>query len=542
MRVDAVFRNGRFWTGDEARPEAEALAVHHGRIVAIDDVDDLVGTTEVDLDGARVVPGLHDAHHHLGLTGSRLANVNLRPSAVSSLDELYAALGTRAASLPAEAWVIGSGYDQNCLGGEHPTAEAIDRVTGGRPAMVEHVSGHMVVANTAAFERAGFPGREGFPEVDGGRVFRGDDGRPTGLLQEAATYAVRAAAANITDAEISRNLRLASEQSVSYGLTSITEPGVIVNGGLGTGGVEMHHYLEAVASGALRTRMIVMPYHQALHEPYAGPTGWRTLDWGLRTGFGDERLRIGAVKIMFDGSLIGRSAAVHECYCGEPDNTGVLILGPDELREAVMAYHRAGWSIATHAIGDRAIDHVLDAIADAQYVVPRHDPRHRIEHFAITTDAQVRRTAGLGVIPVPQGVFVSDFGDGIIEAIGPERAAGTYRMRSLLDAGMVVPGSTDSPVSDANPFVCMHDLVNRRTGSGADFAPAERVTIREALTAYTYGSAYAAGVERERGRLMVGQLGDFVALSEDLLAVGAERIREVEAIMTVVGGEIVFTR
>ncbi|GAA0942252.1 amidohydrolase [Pseudonocardia zijingensis] len=541
MRVDALFENGRFWTGDPGHPEATSVAVHHGRIVAVDDTGGLRARRVHDLGGARVVPGLHDAHHHLALTGTRLASVDVRPGAVRSLTELYDALAARAAALPPDAWVRASGYDQNALGGVHPTAEALDRAVGGRPCVVEHVSGHMVVANTAAFARAGYPDRAGFPDVPGGRVFRGADGRPEGLLQETAMHPLRNAAAEVGDEEIAHRLGLANAQALSYGLTSVTEPGVAVDGSIGRGGVAMHHYLTAVAEGTIRPRMTVMPWHSTLHPPADGPEGWQTFDWGIRTGFGDERLRIGPVKIVSDGSLIGRSAAVHRCYCGEPDNVGVLQLTPDELRDAIVAYHRAGWTVATHAIGDRAIDHVLDAIAEAQRVHPR-EVRHRIEHFAIATDEQVRRCAALGVVPVPQGVFISDFGDGILEAIGPERSAGTYRMRSLLDAGMVVPGSTDSPVSDANPLVSIHDLVNRVTRSGRDFAPAERVSVTEALNAYTHGSAFAVGREAEVGRLTPDRLADFAVLDDDVLAIDPSGIRDLHVTATVIGGEVVFER
>ena len=538
MQVDSVFQNGNFWTGDPARPTASSIAVHHGRIVAVDDLEGIIGTHEVDLGGTRVVPGLHDAHHHLGMTGHRLANVNVRPSAVSSLDELYEALARRAAELPEDAWVLASGYDQNFLSGEHPTAEGIDRVVGRRPCMLEHVSGHMVVANTRAFELAGHPGRHGYPEIDGGRVFRDADGRAQGLLQETAMHQIRNLAGTLTDADIARNLKLGSDQALSYGLTSITEPGVVVDGRM-TGGVAMHHYLSAVSENILRPRMTVMPFHMTLHAVESGPAGWETLDWGIRTGFGDDRLRIGPVKLVADGSLIGRSAAVHECYCGEPENLGVLLLSPEELREALIAYHRAGWTVATHAIGDRAIDHVLDAVEHAQRELPRK-VRHRIEHFAIASDEQVRRCAALGVVPVPQGVFISDFGDGILEAIGSERSSGTYRMRSLLDAGMIVPGSTDSPVSDANPLVSIHDLVNRVTSGGKDFGTHERVNVEEALTAYTYGSAYAINAENERGRIAVGQLADFVALSDDILTIDPAGIRELKVTATIIGGEIAY--
>lgn len=541
MRVDVIFENGRIWTGDAARPEVTELAVLHGRFVAVGDVSGLDADRRVDLGGRRVIPGLHDAHHHLGLTGRRLLNVNVRPSAVSTLEELYERIAERADASPADAWVLASGYDQNFLGGIHPTAAGLDLVAGGRPVLLEHVSGHMVVANTAAFERAGFTGRAGYPDIEGGRVFRDDSGLPVGLLQETAMNPVRdAAAAASRDPEtVAEALRLASAQAVSYGLTSITEPGVAIDGAIGAGTIEMDHYLRAVAAGTILPRMTVMPFHTALHSIVDAPAGVKSLDWGIRTGLGDEKLRIGPVKIVSDGSLVGRSAAVHECYCGEPDNFGVLQLTADELHKAILAYHRAGWTVATHAIGDRAIDNVLDAVAAAQRELPR-DVRHRVEHFAIATDEQVERAAALNLIPVPQGVFISDFGDGIIDAIGDERSAGTYRMRSFLDAGMVVPGSTDSPVSDANPFVSMHDLVNRVTSGGKPFGQHERVSIEEAVTAYTYGSAYAVSAEHERGRIVDGQLADFVALNADIFTVDPSEIRETTVHTTVIGGDVVY--
>lgn len=537
MKIDSLW-HGRFWTGDPDRPEARTLAVHRGRILAIDEVSGLDAECEFDFGETRVVPGFHDAHHHTMGTGEQLATVDLRYPAVRDLDELYAALADRAAQLPADAWVRGSGYDQNRLGA-HPTAEGLDRVTGGRPALVEHVSHHMLVANTKAFELGGAPGREGYPDVAGGRVIRDEQGRAEGLLQEKAGGRIALEAAKVTEEESLGYLRRASDQALSYGLTSLTEPGILVGGVMGVNAPVLGTYQTAIDTGVLRPRMTVMPFHYVLHDLELNAAGMKTLDLGVRTGFGDEHLRLGPVKIISDGSLVGRSAAVHDCYCGERDNRGVMVVDPAELRELVPAYHRAGWAVATHAIGDRAIDHALDAVAAAQQAEPKQ-VRHRIEHFAIATDAQVRRCAGLGVIPVPQGVFISEFGDGIIDAIGPERTRGTYRMRSLLDAGMVVPGSTDSPVCDANPLVSMHDLVNRRTSSGADFAPAERVSTAEALRAYTYGSAHAIGREDELGTIEVGKLADFVALSEDVLAVDPARIADTAVTATVIGGRLLL--
>lgn len=310
---------------------------------------------------------------------------------------------------------------------------------------------------------------------------------------------------------------------------------------IGNSPADLHGYQSAVESGQLRVRMTLMPYVTALHgfEGLA-ERDWLGLDLGMRTGLGDDRLRVGPVKIASDGSFIGHSAAMHHCYHGEPDNDGVLLYDPDTLTRYVVGAHKAGWTVAAHAIGDRAIDHVLDAFELAQREAPRPGVRHRIEHYALATDERIRRTAALGITPVPQGVFISDFGDGMAAAVEPEMRDLIYRVKSLADAGIVLNGSTDSPVSDANPLVSIHDMVNRVTASGAVLGPAERISAAEAVRAYTYGSAYAVGQERDKGTIAVGMLADFVTLSDDLLQIAPDRIRDQRVTGTAIGGEVVF--
>ena len=542
MRIDAIFDNARIRTLDPARPTAARIGVLHGRIVGFDEeLDGVTAEHHTDLRGAPVLPGFHDAHFHLSLTGARLAALDLRPGVVHSLAALYDAVAAHAATLPQDAWVRGSGYDQNVLGA-HPTAEALDAAAGGRPVILEHVSGHMITVSTRAFELAGYPGRAGVPEFDGGAVAREADGRAAGLLQERAMSFIYALVRPMDLAEVQRNLGLAGAQAARYGLTSVTEPGIGDHTMIGNTPADFHSYQQAVEQGTLRTRVTLMPYCTTLHEVEGfKDRSWFGLDLGIRTGLGDDRLRVGPVKIVSDGSFIGRSAAMHRCYHGEQHNRGVMQFDPQELQRMVVGAHEAGWSVAAHAIGDAAIDHVMDAVEIAQRRTPRPGVRHRIEHFALATDAQISRAAGLGLTAVPQGVFISDFGDGMMDAVDPELAPLIYRMRSLLDAGMVLPGSTDSPVSDGNPLVSIHDMVNRRTASGRVLGPEERLTVEQAVRAYTYGSAYAVGQETDKGTLRRGQLADFVVLSDDLFAIAPERIREVQVAATVVGGETVFS-
>jgi predicted amidohydrolase YtcJ len=537
MRLDVLFVNGRFTTLDPDRPAATRLGVFAGRIAGLDeDLDGLTADAVVDLGGAPVVPGFNDAHHHLSMRGQRLRELDLRDGQVRTLEELYAKVAERAAGLPQDAWVKGAGYDQNKLGGLHPSREALDRAAGGRPVWLQHVSGHMGVANTAAFARMGFERVEDVPDVAGGTVGRDADGRPDGLLAEQAQGLADAVLRPVPFEDFVEGIALAGRVAAGEGLTSFTEPG-IGRGLAGNGAWDLAAFQEAVRRGVLPQRATLMPGSPNLHDI---GDGWFGLDLGFRTGIGDERLRIGPVKLFSDGSLIGRTAAMCCDYEGEPGNRGLLQQDAEALRAFILRAHAAGWQIATHAIGDHAVDVVLDAYEEAQARDPRPGARHRIEHCAVTSDAQVARIARLGVIPVPQGRFVSELGDGMLAALGPERSLGCYRQRSFLEAGIVVPGSSDCPVADGAPLLGIHDLVNRRTASGVPFTPAESLTVEQALRAYTIGSAYAAGEERHKGTLSRGKLADFVVLGDDLLAVAPERIKDVAVLATVVGGAFVF--
>lgn len=543
MRVDAVFTGGRIRTLDPTRPSARALAVSGGRILALDDEADALArhaTAVYDLAGAPVVPAFNDVHHHLTMRGQRLRGVDLRGVTVASLDELYAAVAAAAATAEPGAWVYGAGYDQNKLGERHPSAAALDAVAPANPVWLEHVSGHMGVGNTAAFARAGYAGRAGVPDVDGGFVARDDDGRAAGLVQERAMDVIVGVFKPIPVEEIVRTIEVASRVALTEGIASITEPGIGTTSGIGNSPLDLHAFQTARERGVLGVRAQVMPYIttvRALATPGDGD-GWG-LDLGLRTGLGDEWLRIGPLKVLTDGSLIGRSAAMTACYHGS-DSAGYMAWDVEELATILRGAHRRGFRIATHAIGDRAVQHVLDIFERLLAEHPRPDARHRIEHFQVADDEQIARTAKLGLIPVPQGRFISELGDGVIRAMGPERLPLTYRVRAMLDAGLPVPGSSDAPVAEASPILNMHDLVNRVTADGVAFSPAEAVTPEQALTMYTVHSAYASGEERDKGRLAEGLLADFVVLSDDLLAVPPERLDTVRVGATVVGGQPAF--
>lgn len=553
MPLDALYTNGSFYTQDFRRPRAHSVGVHGGRIISLD--DDLPASLfrdVFDLGGAAVVPGFNDAHCHLSYVGQALVQADLRPAACGTMDELLAAVDRACLAAPEGAWVQGAGYDQNHLGNQHPTAEQVDAVSHGHPVWLMHNSRHMGVANTAAFERAGYPGRRNVTAPDGGAAPADADGRAVGLLQETARALVMDAIPGPGVDDVAEMVGAGSAALLELGVTSITEPGLGAPQHIGHSLSDIAGYQAARDAGKLGVRATVMPYLTTLHglddadhEGKSGtlPVARMGLDLGMRSGFGDEWLRLGPAKILSDGSLIGRSAFMccdyqHEAAESE-GNRGLLQFPAQELRRRVIGAHRAGWQVATHAIGDAALDVVLDIFEEAQKLYPRPDARHRVEHVNVAGDDQIKRLASLGLIPVPQGRFVSELGDGAARALGPERTRLAYRVKSLLDAGIEIPASTDAPVVSGNPLLNIHDLVNRRTSSGADFGPEERISVAQAVRAYTVGSAHAVHEDHYKGSLAPGMLADFVALSEDIYDVPAHALRDVQVTATVVGGQLV---
>jgi hypothetical protein len=542
---DLLLANANVITMDPARPRASAVAVAGGRIAAVgDDAAELAGGSAagdvLDLKGATLVPGFHDAHNHMLAFGLSLAEVDLR---TGSLDGLYDRVAARAAAVPAGEWIIGVGYDQNKTGA-HPHRDALDRIAPGHRVWLKHTSGHMCAVNSLVLRDLGIDATA--PPVDGGRVAADASGRPTGLMEERAQELVGNLTRPYPLARLTGAVAAAGETYLREGLTSVTEAGV-GGGWIGQSPVELAAFVAAREQGRLHVRAELMVISDAFHALGAHPAdGIETgIDLGLRTGFGDDWLRLGPMKVFTDGSLVGRTAAMSEPYDGDRGggaaNRGYLQADAGRLADTIIAAHRAGWRVAAHAIGDRAIDLALDAFDAAASRYPRNDARHRIEHFATARPDQVARAAALGVIPVGQGRFATEIGDGMLAAVGPARHAWLYRQRSVLDAGLVLPGSSDRPVVTGTPLLGIHDMVNRRTAAGAPFNAAEAVTAEEALRAYTWGSAYASKAEHVKGSIEQGKLADFTVLSEDPTAVSPSRIAGLEVIATIVDGKFRYS-
>ena len=541
MRLDLVLDNANIVTVDDKRPRAGSVAIVGQRIVGVGDVGQFTGTDaqrRVDLGGRTVVPGFNDAHNHMQAFGAGLNEVALQPSVVRSVEEIVSAIAERVEQTDAGVWVLGTGYDDNKLAERrHPTRYELDAVSPDNPVVLNHTSGHFCVVNTAAMRLARI-GEVDVPE--GGVVAVGDDGQPNGLLEEQAQTLARSLLHPRAVADMVHNLGAASDVYLSEGITSCQEAGV--GGILGTKEpLELAAYQQARRANRLRVRVTLMPSVETLHggdhhpdddEPFA-------LDLGLHSGFGDDWLKFGPVKIFADGSLIGRTAAMFEDFENEPGNNGYFQMDEAKLHSLIIKAHRSGWQVATHAIGDRAVSSVLDAYAEAQRLLPRTDPRHRIEHCGMCRADDVARIAELGVIPVPQGRFINEIGDGMLRAVGG-RAPDCYRQRSFLDAGVVLPGSSDRPVVQGAPLLGISDMVNQRTDSGQPFNPHEAVSPDEALRSFTLHSAYAAFDEGDKGSIEVGKLADMTVLSQDITAVDPAGIAETTVEATMVGGRFEF--
>ncbi|WP_435201971.1 amidohydrolase [Janibacter sp. GS2] len=535
MELDLLLTNATILTMDEGRPLAHSMGVLHGRVVVLDPDPSVRARRRIDAKGATVTPGFGDAHNHMAWFGLSLTEIDL--AAATSLEHLYDLVAQEAASLPEDAYVVGSGYDNTRLGG-HPHRRELDRAAGGRSVWLKHRSGHVCAVSSRVLDRVGV--LDGSARVPvGGEVVRDADG-PTGVLEEQAQNLVVSLVVPYPVETLSRAVTRAAHVYAAEGLTHVTEAG-IGGGWLGRSPLELAAYQRAREAGELPVRVQLMPAFDALHElrgDESDDMGFG-LDLGMRTGFGDDRLRLGPMKIWLDGSLVARTAAVQEPFCDHGHGTGYLQDDPERMRTAVLDAHHGGWRVAAHAIGDQAVDVALDVFEEAQTTRPRPDVRHRIEHAGITRPEQVERMARLGVTPVPQHRFLFEIGDTMAEAVGDARRDHLYRHASFLDAGMRVPGSSDRPVADGAPLAAMQSMVERLSSSGQVMGPDERVDARTALRAYTVDTAWVAGEEEDRGTLAPGHLADFVILGDDPTAVPTERISSIEVVATFVAGRCI---
>lgn len=536
---DTVFRNAVIHTQDARRPVAHSVRISGGRITEAS-----VGEVRtdharvIDVDGATITPGFNDVHAHSIWFG--LSKLELDLSHATSLAELYAAVSDRAQRTARNEWIVASGFSHIRMGNQYPDRDALDRAAGGRPVWLKHNSGHFAFVNGVALQLIEAHSDLSAP-IEGGVVTRDATGRPTGLLEENAMSLVQDLVLPYPTTMITDALDLATQHYLSEGITSVTDAG-IAGGWIGNSLREFSAYQIARSEQRLHTRMQPMFIIDALHEipGHEADADILSLDGGIHTGFGDEWLQLGPVKIFSDGSLLGSTASLSDHYFGCPDNHGYLQESPESLRSKALRAYAGGWSIAIHAIGDHAVDQAISIIREAQQRFGTRAIPNRIEHAGIVRNDQLPQLAELGIAVTPQPFFLREFGDAMVQKIGQERVGQLYRGRSFLEAGIMLPGSSDRPVADGNALAGIQSFVERQTESGLIVAEDERLSVAQALAAYTLGSAQATGQAHNRGMIRPGMLADLVVLGDDPLAVPTSRIADIDLLSTVIDGHIAY--
>ena len=535
--ADCVLTGGKVWKGLGLGFD-EALAIADGKVLATGTATEIAALTGpdtrvIDLAGRLATPGLYDAHLHLHMYGIAMGEVDLRPSTVKTLEELLEALRARAATLPKGSWVTGRGYDHFKLDvGRHPYREEIDAVCPDHPVHITRACGHLSVANSLAFQLAGVT--EDTPSPEGGLIER-KNGRLTGLMAETGREAVNAVMPKASVDDLIAGIERGGASLLSHGITSCMEAAIGIRGGW----TEMEAYLRAQAEGRLPVRVYGTIMGDKTRSILAEAT-----EKGMITGTGDAMFRHGPVKIFLDGSAGGRTAAMTRPYMGgDADDLGLLCI-PDqaELNAMVLKAHRAGFQMAIHAIGDAAIDQVLNAYAAALADTPAPDRRHRIEHCGWLRPDQLQRMVDMHVIPVPQPSFLYWFGDLYTTILERDRVDASHPYRDWINAGLEPSASTDCPVTEVDPRPVIYNMVTRKTSGGQVLGEGQRLSMEEALHAYTSASAYGSHEEDIKGRLVPGQLGDVAVWDRDLFAIDPEEVLGVNCDLAILGGQIAYTR
>lgn len=522
-----VISDTRVWTGDPDNPWAEAVAMNGDMIIAVGSAESVAAhigdeTQVLSVPGSMLTPGFIDTHVHFIDGGAALASVQLRDAA--SREEFTSRIAAFADSVEPGEWILGGTWDHENWGGELPRRDWIDDVTPDNPVWVYRLDGHMALANSLALKAGGVDADT--PDVAGGEIRRYEDGRPAGVLKDNAMAPVTAAVPRASDALLDRQVMAAMKYVAGNGVTTVHDM---------ADWNSLAAYRRAHSRSELITRIYsVVPL-----------SDWERLrDELAANGGGDTWLRIGALKGFMDGSLGSHTAAFLEPFTDAPDERGFLVNELDDMRRWITGADDAGLQVNVHAIGDSAIRDLLDMYLDAVAANGARDRRFRIEHAQHIHPDDIERFAIQDIIASMQPYHAIDDGRWADRVIGAERSKTTYAFRSLIDAGTRVTFGSDWYVAPATPIEGIYAAVTRRTIDGANpggWVPEQKITVAEALRAYTSDAAYASFEEDIKGAIKVGMLADLVLLDRDLTAIAPESIPETQVLATIVGGKIVYS-
>ncbi len=532
--ADLVILNAKVWTGNPRQPEAEAIAIKQGRVFYVgsnDVIKSLVGpftVRTIDAGGRRVVPGFYDSHVHLLGGGRSLAQVELKDAADEA--EFGKRLKEFDSKTPRDRWLLGGNWDHDrTFAGTLPTAAILDKYVPNRPAFLRRYDGHMALANSAALKLAQITADTKDPP--GGVIERLADGKtPSGILKDNAMDLLDKLIPEPEDAEIREAILAATQSCAKVGITSVQD----MDGSAPATRRKLFRILQELDHSEKLTLRVDLRWPIAAARELANV--------GVQANFGSDFVRIGGVKGFMDGSLGSSTAMMFEPYVSNAATTGVFVTEPSVMKGLIRTANDAGLSIAIHAIGDRANAELLTLFTELN--APKN--RFRIEHAQHLRLEDIARFAKAGVIASMQPYHVADDGRWAEGRIGAKRCESSYAFRSLLDSGAVLAFGSDWPVAPLNPMLGIDAAVNRRTLDGKypnGWFPAQRITVTEALRASTYGSAFAAFQEKERGTLSFGALADLVILSADPLDPdNRSRLGKIVVDTTIVGGTVVFER
>jgi predicted amidohydrolase YtcJ len=531
--ADLIVTGARIYTVDAAHPMAQALAVRAGRIVFVGSAAEAMvlrgpGTRVLDLPGRTVLPGLVDAHVHLTGLGQSLRTVDLM--GVRSYEEVVARVAARAHEMRPGEWIRGRGWNQTLWPDTRfPTHELLSRAVPDNPVTLGRQDGHATLANAKAMELAGITAQT--PDPDGGRIIRNADGSPSGVFVDNAQGLIGRVVPSPSREEQRAEILRGIAEANKYGLTGIHDAGVP------QGTIDLYEELARAGQYNLRNYVMVASW-----DSTALAGAFRR---GPQRALYDGHLWIRAIKIVSDGALGSRGAAMIEDYSDEPGNRGLVRVPPERIQQIAEEGLRRGFQVNTHAIGDRANRMVLDAYEAALHDVPTADHRFRIEHAQVLHRQDIPRFAQLGVIPSMQTSHQTSDAAMAMARLGWTRVQGAYAWRSLLNTGVVIPNGTDTPVEPVNPLIGFHAAITRQDANNwpaGGWFPDERMTRQEALQSMTIWPAYASFMEDVSGSLTIGKYADFVVLDQDIMTVAPERILDTNVLMTVLGGNVVYQR
>jgi predicted amidohydrolase YtcJ len=522
---EVVLYNANIYTSNPYAPKAQAVALANGKILAIGNNKDILriassSTRKIDVGGSTITPGFIDAHSHPAYSGrAHLRNVDCDLRSISAIKD---AIKDKSSITAPDNWISGFKYDDTKTSdGRYINRYDLDEVTTNHPVLITHRGGHTAYVNSKALELANID--KTTPDPSGGQIIRGDNGEPTGLLKENAVELVSHLIPNeFSDKDYQEGVKLITQMMSKSGVTSVTdaygEP------------KDLNAYRDALSSDELSSRIYCMIAYYDIEE---------MISKGMKTGDGNNWVRIGGMKLTCDGSISERTARLSKSYIGRPDDFGIIVMDEEELYDYAIKAHKADWQIGIHANGDVGIDKSLNVFERIQKEHPRDDPRFRLEHCTVINKDLINRIKKLNAIPCPFSTYVYFHGEKMVN-YGKERLENMFAVKSFLDAGINVTQTSDYPPGPFEPMMAIQSSVTRTDMSGNVWGPSQKISVEEAIKVGTINGAYASYEEHIKGSLEAGKLADLVVLEKDPAQVDPNAIIDIKVERTMVGGKWVY--